>query len=556
MFTAVQHREKYSYIIFALLIVGSIVIRLPILSEPWGADQSEYGYVAKGILEGKVPFRDMYVLTGYGVFFTYALFFKLFGMNMISIHIGHLIVSVVTVTLVFFLTRRLYGNKAAYIAALCYTVFANGLAFSGFGYENKSAWGTYWYLSQREVFMAPLMLGAVYLMVLGEKKNGMLLHLANGILIGLAAFYKITAILMLLIFIIFIIVEELLKKDRSFNFKKAIADTFWLMSGFIIIQLPFLYYFWIHDALKDVYEALFVHVSTYAKISRGLRIEALFSGHYSVLSENYVLWLFAAISCLYIIFRERNRNNILIVLWSIGSLIMVWGQGKFFGYHFVILVPPFAVLSGYGMLKFLGGGSGLKGFAANNFGDIRRTFMLVTILMSIMGFCISNYVYYKRHVDYYLGKMSRAEYYNVFNEFPTHPYSFPSDYKIVKYLRENAEKGDKLGVLFSSGDSVIHFLTGLEPATRFVQNWFLFIPNEVLSKDETTINLRKEYVEQIINTAPRFFLVVHIPLDELVALPYLKEDPNLRRLNEFIHSHYSVESYPSNRFLYRRLDLA
>jgi len=556
MFTAVQHREKYNYIIFALLIVGSIVIRLPILSEPWGADQSEYGYVAKGILEGKVPFKDMYVLTGYGVFFTYALFFKLFGMTMTSIHIGHLIVSVITVALVFFLTHRLYGNKAAYIAALCYTVFANGLAFSGFGYENKSAWGTYWYLSQREVFMAPLMLGAVYLMILGEKKNGMFLNLVNGILIGLAAFYKITAILMLLIFIAFIAVEELLKQQQQFNFKKVIANTFCLSSGFIIIQLPFLYYFWIHDALKDVYEALFVHVSTYAKLSRGLRIEALFSGHYSILSENLILWLFAAISCLYIIFKDRNRNNILIVLWCLGSLVMVWGQGKFFGYHFVILVPPFAVLSGYGILKFLGDGPGLKGFAANNLGDIKRTFMLVTILMSIMGFCISNYEYYKRHVQYYLGKMSRAEYYDVFNEFPTHPYSFPSDYRIVQYLKENAKEGDKLDVLFSAGDSVIHFLTGMEPVTRFVQNWFLFIPNEVLSRDETTINLRREYIEQIIKTAPRFILVVHIPLDELMGLPYLKDDPNLRKLNEFINSNYSVESYPSNRFLYKRLESA
>jgi len=556
MFTAVQHREKYNYIIFALLIVGSIVIRLPILSEPWGADQSEYGYVAKGILEGKVPFKDMYVLTGYGVFFTYALFFKLFGMTMTSIHIGHLIVSVITVALVFFLTHRLYGNKAAYIAAVCYSVFANGLAFSGFGYENKSAWGTYWYLSQREVFMAPLMLGAVYLMILGEKKNGMFLNLVNGILIGLAAFYKITAILMLLIFIAFIAVEELLKQQQQFNFKKVIANTFCLASGFIIIQLPFLYYFWIHDALKDVYEALFVHVSTYAKLSRGLRIEALFSGHYSILSENLILWLFAAISCLYIIFKDRNRNNILIVLWCLGSLAMVWGQGKFFGYHFVILVPPFAVLSGYGILKFLGDGPGLKGFAANNLGDIKRTFMLVTILMSIMGFCISNYEYYKRHVQYYLGKMSRAEYYDVFNEFPTHPYSFPSDYRIVQYLKENAKEGDKLDVLFSAGDSVIHFLTGMEPATRFVQNWFLFIPNEVLSRDETTINLRREYVERIINTAPRFILVVHIPLSELVGLPYLKDDPNLRKLNEFINSNYSVESYPNNRFLYKRLNSA
>ena len=96
----------------------------------------------------------------------------------------------------------------------------------------------------------------------------------------------------------------------------------------------------------------------------------------------------------------------------------------------------------------------------------------------------------------------------------------------------------------------------MEPATRFVQNWFLFIPNEVLSRDETTINLRREYVERIINTAPRFILVVHIPLSELVGLPYLKDDPNLRKLNEFINSNYSVESYPNNRFLYKRLNSA
>jgi hypothetical protein len=549
-----QTQKKYNIIFLLLLVFITVIIRLPILAEPWGADQSGYGYFAKGIMEGKVLYRDMYDLTAYGVFFAYVLLFKLFGTNMVSIHIGHLLVSLATVILVYFLTKRLYGIKAAMIAALCCTIFSNGLGFSGFGYENKSAWGTYWYLSQREVFMAPLMLGAVYLMIAGYKKDSMVLHMISGVLIGLAAFFKVTAVTMLLLFIIFIIGEEF--TSGSFRFKTVAGKILFIFFGFTAVNLPFIYYFRIQGALRYVYEALFVHLSTYAKLSRGLRIEALFSGHFSVLSENLMLWLFAAISCLYIVFKDRNRNNVLIVLWSIASLVMVWGQGKFFGYHFIILVPPFAVLTGYGMLKFLDSGPGLKGFLTGNLGDMRKTFMLVTVILSILGFIISNNEYYMRHIRYFSGEMTKEEYYKVFDEFPTHPYSFSSDYRIVEYLKDNSGAGDRLEVVFCAGDTVIHFLTGLEPATRFIQSWYLFSSNEVLSKDTTTLNLRRELIDKIINTSPRFILVVHIPLEELVNQPYVKDDPNVKRLNEFIRANYRLTSFPSNRFLFERMDIA
>jgi len=545
-------RERHNYIALGLLLGLTILIRLPILIEPWGGDQAGYGYIAKGILEGKVPYKDMYSLTGYGIFFTFSFFFKLFGVTMVSAHIGHLLVSLVTVIFVFFLTHRLYGQKAALIASLCYTVFSNGLAFSGFGYENKAAWGTYWYISQREVFMAPLIMGAIFLIIIGERKKGIFAYLLSGILIGLAVFYKQTAILILFLVIGFIVSEDL-ARSRNFNLKKVFGRIIWLLLGFILIQLPFLYYFWIHDALKDVYQALFVHLPIYAKLSRGRRLETLFSGHYSILSENLILWLFAAISCLYILFKDRTRNNTFIALWSICSLIMVWGQGKFFGYHFLLLVPPFAVLTGYGLPKFLAKGSGLKGFLANNLRDIRKTFMLTTIIVTIIGFGISNYDYYRGHALYFLGKISKQEYYQVFNEFPTHPYSFRSDYQIVQYLRENHEPGDKLGVIFSAGDTIIHFLSGMEPATRFIQSWYLFSSDENLFKNEITINLRKEFVDQLIDTAPRFILCVHIPLKELVEFPCLREDPSVKELNEFVHTHYRLKRFPDNRFLFEKI---
>jgi hypothetical protein len=540
------------YLVLGALLALTVLIRFPLFMEPWGGDQAGYGFVAKGILEGKVPFKDIYSLTAYGIFFTFAFFFKLFGMSMISIHIGHIIATLITVTLVYFLTYRLFGKTAAIIAALCYTIFSSGLAFSGFGYENKSAWGTYWYLSQREVFMAPLILGAVYLTIISEKKKKYYLYLLSGVLVGLAAFYKLTSILMLILLIYFTAGEEIIQRNR-FHFGKTLRRVFLLISGFVLIQLPFLYYFWVHDALKDMYQALFVHLKVYAKLSRGLRIEALFSGHYSVLKEDLLLWLFAFISILYMFFKDRTRNNILVASWALCSLLMVWGQGKFFGYHFLILVPPFAILTGYGMLKFIRGGPGVKKILVYNLGTMTRTFLLTTTTLCLIAILISNYDYYKRHVTYLLGKMTKQEYYEVFQEFPTHPYSFHSDYQVVNYLKEKARNDDKLGVVFSAGDSVIHFLTGLQPATRFLQSWYLFSSDEELCTHEITVKLRGEFIEQLTANAPRFILCVHIPIEELFVTPCLLKDKHVVKLHEFIKNNYNVKDFPDNRYLFEKI---
>jgi hypothetical protein len=552
MSTKIIETDRYKYISAGIILLLTVFLRLPILMEPWGGDQAGFGHVAKGMLEGKVPYKDMYSLTAYGVFFTFSLFFKLFGVNMVAPHIGHLLVSLLSVILIFYLTHYLYGVKTALITAFFYTLFSNGLALSGFGYENKSAWGTYWYLSQREVFMAPLIMGAVFLAIFAENKKAFFIYFVSGILIGLAAFYKLTAILVLVLFIIFIAMDELIYAQYS-SFKKAIMRISCLLLGFILVQLPFLYYFWIHDALKDMYQALFVHLSAYTKLSRGLRIETFFSGHYSIMSENLVLWLFSFISCLHIIFKNRNRNNMFIVLWCLCSLFMVWGQGKFFGYHFILLIPPFAVLTGYGLPIFIKNGQGLKSFFQYNLKDIKTTFMLATLLLTVGAFAISNYEYYKIHALYFLGKKSKEEYYRSFNEFPTHPYSFRTDYQIAQYLIKNGSNDEKLGVIFSAGDTIIHFLTGMEPATRFIQSWYLFSSDENLSNDKITINLRNEFIDQLITSEPRYILCVHIPLNDFIQTPSLKKDSNVKRLNDFVHSNYHLKVFPDNRFLYIRL---
>jgi hypothetical protein len=554
-----------SLIGFCLLILGSVAIRVPVLLEPWGGDQGGFGYIGSQILHGKVPYKDIYDLTGPGVYFTFALFFRLFGMTMMAPHIGHLVISVVTVLIVFAIARRVFGIRTAWVGAATFSLFDNGLAFSGFGYENRSAWGTYWYLSQREVFMAPLMAGAVLLMLGQSKRRGWhagFVLFAIGVLVGLAAVYKFTAVLMLGGLIAFAGFDDLrdgylfgerTRAEKGARIGRFLGKAGIIAVGFAAAQLPFVYYFWIHDALGDMYQALFVHVAAYAKLSRGPRIETLFSGHYSVARENLVLWLFAAISSCHIALKNRSREALLVVVWAATSLAMVWGQGKFFGYHFIILTAPFAILTAYGLLTFVDWNSGVRGFIATNVRDIRKCFLVATVAVSLVGFGIMNYDYYRWNAFYLFGKISKAEYYDAFHEFPTHPYSFRSDYQVTEYVRDHMEKGERLGVVFCAGDTVIHFLLGLQDVTRLLQSWYIFSPDEFLARHEVTKRLRNEFVEQLSTTRPRYILCVHIPLEELLSQPILRDDPATVRLAGFMKENYVLrKTFPDNRFLFER----
>jgi hypothetical protein len=61
----VNYRVSWRTLVgLGLLVIGSVAIRVPVLLEPWGGDQGGFGYIAGQILQGKVPYKDIYDLTG------------------------------------------------------------------------------------------------------------------------------------------------------------------------------------------------------------------------------------------------------------------------------------------------------------------------------------------------------------------------------------------------------------------------------------------------------------------------------------------------------------
>ncbi len=545
--------EKFSAreISVLLLILFSVfILRFPSFLQPWGADQAVYGYIAKEMLDGKVPYRDLYSSTGYGVFFAYAALLKIFGNNMLAIHIGDFIASILTVMIVYFLSRLLYGKECAIIAGIVAALFGSGRAFSAL-YEMKGAWGTYWQLAQREVFMTPLIAAGIILSLLADRNRKWHLYFWAGACIGLAAVLKITAVIMLPALMIYIVMSDFFSHDRD-GFKSFLLKTAGLILGGLVVQLPFLYYFWIHDSLYIMYKAVFVHTSVYAKLSRGLMVVNAFEGNTYVMIENLAIWVFSLGAMLHLLMHGRRRETFLVMAWTAGTLMMIWGQGKFFGYHFLLMLGPLSVLTGYGIKQFLKTESGWKDsivVARNNMTVIVLWVLLAGNLAVFLG---SNYDYYRWNIQYLTGKINKQQYYEVFNEFPLHLYSFRSDYDVVNYLKMHAQPGDTLRTVNCGGDTIIHYLSGLRSATRFTSTWYLF--NKGLYNEALTDQLRDEFIEGINEEKPGYILLVYYNMEEFMR-EYNRDDyGDVARLMDYIKDNYVLEkTFPDRRTLYRKI---
>ena len=356
---------------------------------------------------------------------------------------------------------------------------------------------------------------------------------------------------MLPIFILYIVLNEFVGVSGG-GFRFSLYKVTALVSGALVIQLPFLYYFWIHESLDIMYRAVFVHTSIYAKLSRGNILANAFQGNSYIFIENMTIWLFSFASMIYLMIYERKRESYLVVAWTLGTLVMILGQGKFFGYHYLLIIAPFSVLTGFGIKIFL---KSLPTWRESVMGarkNIIQIFMWVTILSNIGVFAVNSYEYYRWNGLYLMGKVSQDKYYEVFNVFPLHLYSFPADYEVANYLKTNAEPGASLRTINGGGDMIVHYLSGLESPTRFTSTWYLF--NKELYDNPLTDQLRKEFINGIKNEKPEYVLLIYYTMDEFRENFYGDDYSDITQLLDYIQNNYKLEkSFRDRRTLYRRI---
>ena len=262
------------------------------------------------------------------------------------------------------------------------------------------AFGTFWYIAQRETFMLPLIVASMYFIVKAEKNEKYFWGLfLSGFLVGLTFAYKFPAILIFLCLLLYsnygVLTNDVQSKARLLVNKNLI-----LVSGFILSLIPFVLFFYYKGALQGMTDVIFNYVSSvYGQLDHDYLgiIKLALLRTYFVATENFILWVFFITSSIYIISCERIKENFLVIAWGIASFLYVASHREFFGYHYLIVLPPFSILTGYGLVKALGPDFNIKKIFSEEF---EKLFIIAALFVNLAFFTTLNYMHYTKFYYY------------------------------------------------------------------------------------------------------------------------------------------------------------
>lgn len=110
--------------IFWLLFALLVLVRLPSLAQPAGADQSLYAYVGQRILHGELPYRDAWDQKPPAIHYTYAVLWAIWPDERV-VAAADLAVAVLTALVLWRLGRRIGPPGAGECAALVFLLLGN-----------------------------------------------------------------------------------------------------------------------------------------------------------------------------------------------------------------------------------------------------------------------------------------------------------------------------------------------------------------------------------------------------------------------------------------------
>ena len=278
-----------------LALIGALlIVRLPSLVQPMGADQGLYAYVGERIRHGELAYRDAWDQKPPGIHYVYAALGSLSARDAV-VPAADLVSAALVAALVWMIGARLGGPLAGGISSVVFMLLSD---------PSLTRLGGVRVRAQAETFIALAVAGAVA-SVIGAKgatgaggakgagakgANGAVRLVAAGFLLGAAFALKYNAGLYVLVVLLALAVTSGL----------ALLDVIWIAAGALVIPLALLLVFWRGGALNDLYQATVAYNlqysgQTYASRWDMARYLAVFPIQHARVDA---LWLIGGLGCL------------------------------------------------------------------------------------------------------------------------------------------------------------------------------------------------------------------------------------------------------------------
>jgi 4-amino-4-deoxy-L-arabinose transferase-like glycosyltransferase len=502
-------RPRRESLWLAALIGLVLLAALPMLTYPLGRDQGEFATIGRGLLQGRVPYIDLWNPKPPAVFWVYAGAISLFGQTAAAIRAIDLVLVPLLLIPIALIGRRLSGQ--AWVGLL-----AAGLLAAFYFSE------TFWTLSQNDgIALAPMLWALVFaLNAAAAPRRSWPWALASGILCGYSFWYKYPFALFAGACVI---------AYCAFVPRPRWRDAFSFALGALIVVLGGAGILAARGALSALIESAQV---TSAYTALGLNLPDLLEALGLALGYRWAHWglLFALAAIGLVLVIRQQRVSLTLGAWLALSTAIMLSQAKAYDYHWLPMLPPLALL----------GALGLHGLVTRLPGRAHSPAMIAALAGLLLLITVNTW---GRALPYLTGAQTQSAYYRGFQagEFVADESQAAAD-----FLAAHVLPGDSLYIWGFRPE--IYFLSRLNPPTRFI---FQF----PLVADWYPQAWREENVDILWAALPPYVLVAQV--DYMPWVTGSEEDSNTllqsyEELNDWLIYNYEQDTQIGNLFVWRR----
>ncbi|MCL6520467.1 MAG: glycosyltransferase family 39 protein [Armatimonadetes bacterium] len=470
-----EHKEKLkgpqiqrqAWILLAIAIFAIALIRIRLLPVPLERDEGEYAYAGQLILKGIPPYLHVYNMKFPGIYAVYALIMALFGQTIVSIHLGLLIVNIITIVLIFLIGKRFFSPTSSVVGATTYAIFSLG----------QPVLGMFAHATHFVVLFA--LCGYLLLMKVFESKRILLLFL-SGFCFGIAILMKQHGFLFGAFALLYLVLVQ--RKNNIFTLKQCVAGTSLFALGLVIplgitclilIEAGVFNKFWFWT---------FTYIRQYAsQVSPALGWELFSERAIKIFLASPLLWLLAALGFIIILANKEMRPKALFIigLWIFSFLAIC--PGLYFRDHYFIMTLPANAM--------------LVSAAFSYLNKITAGTKLAAMPLIIIIAAVGHSFFTQREVLFSLSPNMVSR--EIYGGNP-----FPESLKIAEYIRKHTSPNDTIAVLGS--EPQIYFYSKRRSATGYIYMYPL------MEIHPYALQMQMEMIREIEAAKPKILVCVSV----------------------------------------------
>ena len=455
-----------------LIVLLTMVIRYGLISVPLERDEGEYAYGGQLILQGMLPYQQLYNMKLPGIYAAYAGLMAVFGQTHMGIHLGLMLINAATIVLVFLLAKQLYDSIVGLVAAAAFAIMSLLPSVQGI-------------FANAEHFVILFSVGGLWILVKALDEDRPWLLLLSGLMLGSGFLMKQHGAAFILFGGLYILIQQIRFRPvhgRHLFFKTGLF-TFGAIIPYGITCMIFVFsgtfekfWFWTFKYAKAY--------TTLAPLSVGWSL--FYDRALNIIQSAPLIWLLILLGLPALGLEKHARRRLIFVgLFFVFSVMAICPGFYFRPHYFILLMPASALLAGISI-----------GAVRNRLVSERSLILKYGLPLLLAGICVFGSVYQHRHflfnrTPFQLSRM-------VYGLNP-----FPETLQIAKFIRANTDEKDRIAVLGS--EPQIYFYSGRRSASGYIYMYAL------MEDHDYALTMQKEMIQDIESSQPKFIVFVNVP---------------------------------------------